>query len=154
MDAPQRWQVASLVTAVAGLSAGAVMMTRTTTEPAPTIQLDVVAAAGEQLDRPGAFGERLPEIVRPALIEDDGSFSSGSGSASSADDPVSATPAVSATSAADPVSVQSVDSPDDAAPSSPSVTTQGATSSNTPSPAPAPADSPDSVDSTGSADSD
>jgi hypothetical protein len=89
MDAARRWQVASSVTAVAGLSIGALMLGRTPSQPVETIDLDqltVVDGSGEgsetiddgmpiEQPRPSR-PERAPrepsnpEIVQPRVRED------------------------------------------------------------------------------------
>ncbi len=133
MDAPRRWQVASLATAVTGLGIGALLLGRPVTEPAAPIDLLVIDASATLDLGPDAVG---PDIDTPATIE-----IVRPGSRIVGDTAGSATAA----------SPASTDSPD-----GPSLSGSGSTSAP-PAPAPAPSpspDSPSSVDSPSSADSD
>jgi hypothetical protein len=71
MDAPRRWQVASLVTAVAGLGLGSLMVGRSPSVAVEPIDLDTVAVSSAS-DEP-TFRLPLPdppEIVTPRVRED------------------------------------------------------------------------------------
>jgi hypothetical protein len=77
VDAPRRWQVASSVTALAGLGLGAIALGRPTIEPVEPIRLEVGAR-----EDPSAATEPAPEIsfelparegltiVPPIVVED------------------------------------------------------------------------------------
>jgi hypothetical protein len=156
VDAPRRWQVASSVTALAGLGLGALVLSRPTVEPVEPIRLVV----GVREDA-SASGEPLPDIafelpategltiVPPVVVED---------------------PPPTEASTATVASVTSTSSPEEDAPSTPSSTSSPAPSAPSstrstpappapPAPAPAPGvpdsdDDPVSVDSDDSQDSD
>jgi hypothetical protein len=71
MDAPRRWQVASLATAVAGLGLGSLMVGRSPSVAVEPIDLDTVAVSSTS-DEP-TFRLPLPdppEIVTPRVRED------------------------------------------------------------------------------------
>jgi hypothetical protein len=144
MDAPRRWQVASAVTALAGLGLGGVLMSRPSIEDIEPIRLQVVsspaspdAPATRSIDSAGEVDDDELTIVDPEVLAD------------------VRTPDT-------PATVASPDEPDDAADTTAGTTgTATDTSSGTARPAPAPApsvpavaDDVDSIDSDDSVDSD
>lgn len=141
MDTPQRWQVGSVATAIAGLSIGALLLGRPSTEPVAPIELvslegavpitpvqDDPADASESEPSVDDLASTGPEIVEPERRD-------------AGPDPVDPPlgPAADRSSTSDGSSV------DGTTPSSPSRSTTADTGSP---------DSPPSVDSPSSADSD
>ncbi len=133
MDAPRRWQVASLATAVASISIGGLMLSRPTSEAVAPIALDriadtrelSVASPSDTVSPSTSAADPIREIVTPEPI----------------DSPVQ------------PLSEASVASPDDETSNgSTTTTTQPRRPAPEPAPAPADPDSPDSVDSGSSID--
>lgn len=83
MDAPRRWQIASLATAVGGLGVGAMLVDRSTTEPVAPIVLEL---AHDVSDPGEAF--RFPEpSLRPEIVTADVVSGTTPISGVSADDP-------------------------------------------------------------------
>jgi hypothetical protein len=106
MDAPRRWQVASIATAVASLGLGAAMLARPTVEAVPSIDLDQVATDQDAPPiRPERFSQVEADPGGPLIVPPRSLGPTPSPSAS----PVSAAPA--SPSPASAVSDPSVDSP-------------------------------------------
>jgi hypothetical protein len=142
VDAPRRWQVASIATAVAGLSLGGVMLGRSPSTAVPSIDLEVPADAsaptGVLEDRPGGSTEL--ELVPPSVLEGPSAVTQDS-VASPAEPP-------------GPEDGGGLPTPDDG-PSAPPEREASVSSERepTPAPGPAPVASPASVDSPSSVDS-
>jgi hypothetical protein len=134
VDAPRRWQVASLATAVTSLGIGGLIVSRPSVEPVAPIVLDVRASADEDpaaVDLDDVDGATTPEVVAP----------DGAG----ADVVTPETPA----------SLTSIDSPAEPTRSTSPAPSPSPTANSSPTTRTAPADdSPASVDTVDSVDSD
>lgn len=118
MDAPRRWQVVSVATAVVGLGVGGVLVGRSPSQPVAPIQLESPAGISTPVGEEGGGAPDDPsevELVRPRVVEVPGAPVSDDAAGSAGAPPAVEPPASGGSGSApddSPDSPDEVDSPE------------------------------------------